>query len=185
MAINLSKGQAISLKKGGDSSALNKCFAALGWDTGTSSIDLDASVVCFDEEKSLLESETVWYGHKANANMSIKHSGDNVTGDGEGDDEVIECELFNIPKTVKYAVVTISSYSGQKFTTVRNAFCRVVESKNRSEVCRYELSTMEAKTGIIVGMFVREETGWQFKAIGQFADSKTYKDLVRPIQELL
>lgn len=186
MAINLQKDQKVNLQKPGGA-ALNKCFAGLGWDISDKAgrVDMDVSASCFTAEKK--PTESIYFGRLKSANGSIRHGGDNLTGKGEGDDERLEIDLFDVPKDVKYVVITVCVYTGQPFSVISNGFCRIVESKAQgSEICRYNLSTSgESSTGMVLGMFIREDSGWEFKAIGIFKNGKTYQDLLPKMKELL
>jgi len=149
MAINLQKGQKISLSKesGG---ALTKVVMGLGWDAkkvsvgllkgmfggggASDSIDLDASCVLFDEQNKVVD--TVWFRQLKSRDGSIVHTGDNRTGDGDGDDEQIIVALDKVPANVKSLVFTVSSFTGQTFDAIDNAFCRLVDSSTNNEVAR-------------------------------------------------
>jgi tellurium resistance protein TerZ len=137
MAINLQKGQKISLSKqyGG---ALNKIVMGLGWDAKTTSlgklqamsggepetIDLDASCVIFDDQNKVVD--IVYFGQLKSRDGSIIHTGDNRSGTGDGDDEQIKIDLNKVPENVKSMVFTVNSFSGQAFDQVEHAYCRIV-----------------------------------------------------------
>ena len=128
MAINLEKGQKINLQKA-DGSSLQQIFLGVGWDVakskgflgfggGSADIDLDASVILFDENKQVVD--VVYFGQLRSKDGSITHSGDNLTGAGEGDDEIIRVNLTQVPSQVKSLVFTVSSFRGQTFEKVEN-----------------------------------------------------------------
>jgi stress response protein SCP2 len=162
-------------------SPLVTVMMGLGWDParGRGNIDLDASVVAFDAGGNQLA--TVWFVNKGEWNGALRHMGDNVTGQGEGDDEQIYVDLDRLPNEVANLVFTITSYRKHKFTDVRNAFCRLVDTATGKELVRYNLSEAEPTTGVV--MAVLRRTGgrnWEMRAIGEFADGRTVKDLLAP-----
>lgn len=195
MAINLQKGQKISLSKesGG---ALTKVIMGLGWDAkksaggggllkgmfgggGGESIDLDASCVMFDEQNKLVDS--IWFGQLKSKDGSIVHSGDNRTGDGDGDDEQIIVNLDKVPATVKSLVFTVNSFTGQTFDAVENAYCRMVDSSNNSEVARYTLSAQGSHTAQIMAKVYRHNGEWKMHAIGENGTGRTIDNLLPQI----
>jgi tellurium resistance protein TerZ len=193
MAINLQKGQKISLSKesGG---ALSKVVMGLGWDakkggTGllkglfgggdSSSIDLDASCVLFNEKNDVLD--TVYFGQLKSRDGSIEHTGDNRTGDGDGDDEQIIVDLDKIPEAVKALVFTVSSYTGQTFDTVENAYCRIVDNSNKNEIARYTLSAQGSHTAQIMAKLYRYGGEWKMHAIGENGTGRTIANLLPQI----
>jgi stress response protein SCP2 len=177
--VNLVKGGRVSLEKSG--SPLVTVMMGLGWDParGRGNIDLDASVVAFDNGGNQLA--VVWFVNKGEWNGALRHMGDNVTGQGEGDDEQIYVDLDRLPNEVASLVFTITSYRKHKFTDVRNAFCRLVDTATGNELVRYNLSEAEPTTGVVMAMLRR--TGgrnWEMRAIGEFADGRTVQDLAAP-----
>lgn len=174
MAINLKKGQKIDLTK--TNPGLEKILIGLGWDTnkydGQSSFDLDASVFLLDENgKCSSEQNFIFYGNTKNTNNSVVHSGDNRTGDGDGDDEVIEVNLSQIPQDVKEVVFAITIYDAetrdQNFGQVNNSFVRVVDDKNGEELIRYDLGEdFSIETALVVSKLYRHGSEWKFAAIG-------------------
>jgi tellurium resistance protein TerZ len=194
MAINLQKGQKISLSKesGG---VLSKVVMGLGWDAkksgggmlkglfgggdSSSSIDLDASCVLFSEDKEVLD--TVYFGQLKSRDGSIVHTGDNRTGDGDGDDEQIIVDLDKIPATVKSLVFTVSSYTGQTFDTVENAYCRIVDNSNKNEIARYTLSAQGSHTAQIMAKLYRHNGEWKMHAIGENGTGRTIANLLPQI----
>ena len=172
MAINLAKGQKISLDKEAGK-AVTKVTMGLGWDTGRVQVDLDASCALFADDNSLIE--TVFFGTpgKKNANGSVIHSGDNLTGAGDGDDEQIKVDLSKVDTRVKNIVFTVNSYRGQKFTVVENAFVRIVNQDDGKELCRFNLSEKYSTTGLIMARLYRHNGEWKFATIGEGADGQT------------
>jgi len=164
MSVSLSKGGSLSLKKN-DGSALSKVILGLGWDAnkkkglfgGGGEIDLDASAVLLDAGKNVVD--TVWYSQVSSRDGSVRHSGDNLTGAGEGDDEQIVIDLASVPANVTSVVLTINSYSGDKFSQVKNVFARVLDASagNGVEVVRYNLAESNAgdSTANVVAKLVR------------------------------
>jgi tellurium resistance protein TerZ len=162
MAINLEKGQKINLEKA-DGSSLQQIFLGVGWDVakskglfgfggGSGDIDLDASVILFDENKQVVD--VVYFGQLRSKDGSIVHSGDNLTGAGDGDDEVIRVNLNQVPSHVKSLAFTVSSFRGQTFEKVENAFCRLVDQNSNQVIASYKLSSQGAHTGLIIAKFI-------------------------------
>ena len=198
MSVNLSKGQKISLEKeaGG---ALSQIKMGLGWDVGAApqksggflgglfggggsaggSIDLDASCIMLDANKQMVDA--IWFGQLQSKDGSIQHTGDNRTGAGDGDDEVINVNLSRIPNHVQALVFTVNSFTGQTFATVNNAFCRLVNASNNSEVARYDLSAQGSHTALILAKIYRHNGEWKMHAIGETASGRTFHDLMPAI----
>ncbi len=192
MGISLQKGQKISLNKeaGG---ALNKVIMGLGWDAkksggllkgifgggGSGSIDLDASCVMFDEQKKLVD--TIWFRQLKSKDGSVKHTGDNLTGEGEGDDEQIIVELNKVPAAVKALVFTVNSFSGQTFDKVENAYCRLVDSGSNKEIARYTLSAQGSHSAQIMAKLYRHDGEWKMHAIGENGHGRTIDSLLPQI----
>jgi tellurium resistance protein TerZ len=188
MAISLQKGQGISLKKN-DGSSLTKVFLGTGWDVaqsggflgkmfgGGDSIDLDASVIMFDGNKNVIDN--VYFGQLKSRDGSILHSGDNLTGEGDGDDEVIHVDLTRVPSNVESLVFTISSFRGQNFSKVQNAFCRLVDATNKQEIAKYNLSQQGDYTALIIAKIYRHNGEWKMKALGETCQARTL-DQMKP-----
>jgi tellurium resistance protein TerZ len=194
MAINLQKGQKISLSKesGG---ALTQVVMGLGWDAkkvsvgllkgmfggggASDSIDLDASCVLFDEQNKVVD--TVWFRQLKSRDGSIVHTGDNRTGDGDGDDEQIIVALDKVPANVKSLVFTVSSFTGQTFDAIDNAFCRLVDSSTNNEVARYTLSSQGSHTAQIMAKVYRHNGEWKMHAIGENGNGRTIESLLPQI----
>lgn len=192
MVVNLEKGQRISLDKTAGKT-LTQVKLALGWDArkgflglfgGGGNIDLDASCVMMDESKNVVD--VVYYGHLTSKDASVYHSGDNLTGQGEGDDEVINVNLARVPANVTTLVFTINSYSGDKFKDVENAFCRLVDATNNQEVVRYNLSSAgQNNTAVVVAKVYRKDGEWKFNAIGEFTDGKIVTSITDFIKRVI
>ncbi|HEX2902424.1 MAG TPA: TerD family protein [Jatrophihabitans sp.] len=182
--VSLRKNDRVSLVKTG-APPLSRLMMGLGWDParGRRNIDLDASVLAFDARLQLLD--LAWFSHKRAFGGAITHTGDNLTGQGDGDDEQILLELAALPATVAHLMFTINSYRGQKFTDIANAFCRLVDAGSGAELVRFDLSESRPSTGVLMAVLSRSGAGWQMRAIGEFHDGKTVKDMVRPAVGLL
>lgn len=174
MSISLSKGGNISLTK--EAPGLVRCRAGLGWDTRTTDgadFDLDASVVMVGPDgKAPNEHAFIFYGNLQSKDGSVVHTGDNLTGEGEGDDEVIEIDLSKIPAEIDKLVITVSIYNaderGQNFGMVRNAFVRLVNQDNDQEVVRYDLGEdFSTENSLIFAEVYRHGGDWKFRAVGQ------------------
>jgi tellurium resistance protein TerD len=173
MGVSLSKGGSVSLTKAAPH--LDKVFVALGWEAAEVSgveFDLDASaLVCGAEGKVLSDRHFVFYGNLVSPDGSIEHTGDNLTGGGE-DDEVINISLGIVPPNVERIVFPVSIYDGetkgQNFGRVHNAYIRVVDASNGSELARYDLSEdASTETATVFGELFRNAGEWKFRAIGQ------------------
>ncbi|PYI66829.1 stress protein [Arthrobacter livingstonensis] len=191
MGLSLQKGQSLSLKKN-DGASLTKVRMGLGWDSaapvkrgffGTkkaAEIDLDASAIFFDAAGKAVD--TVFFNQLQSKDGSTKHTGDNLTGEGEGDDETILVDLAGVSAAVTQIVFVISSYSRQTFNEVENAFCRLVDDSTAGspEVARFQLTDSGTHTAMIMAKVSREGSGWSFKAIGERANGRTVMDLIQP-----
>lgn len=189
MSINLVKGQKIDLKKT-DGSSLNRVMMGLGWDAaggffglGSGSIDLDASCALFTENKELVD--TVSFMQLASRDGSIRHSGDNLTGAGEGDDETINVDLNSVPNNVKSIVFTINSYQGQTFDKVKNCFARLVDTQTNTEICVYKLHEKGSHTGMIMCKVYRHNGGWKIAALGLPCNGNTISSIANEIKNCL
>lgn len=186
MAVNLQKGQKISLEKeaGG---TLTSVVMGLGWDVAKKkglfgfgreqSIDLDASCFIFDDNNNPID--LVYFGQLASRDGSVRHSGDNRTGEGDGDDEQIAVALNRIPANVKTLVFTVSNYTGQNFSQVENAYCRLVDGQTGKEIARYNLSAQGNHTAQIMAKVYRHNGEWKMHAIGENSQGAT-PDLILP-----
>jgi tellurium resistance protein TerZ len=196
MGISLQKGQKISLEKeaGG---ALSRVFMGLGWDAakskgllgglfgggGGGSIDLDASCILFDERNQKVD--VVWFRQLQSRDGSIRHTGDNLTGEGEGDDEQIIVDLTRVPAHVKSLIFVVNNFTGQDFSRVENAFCRLVNAANDQEIARYNLSCTGNHTAMIMAKVYRHNNEWKMHAIGETGQGRTYDQLLPQLQSYL
>jgi tellurium resistance protein TerZ len=187
MAISLQKGQKISLSKEAGGASLTKIVMGLGWDAKKTKgflglgakdqeIDLDASCVLFDENRRPLD--VVYFGQLSSRDGSIKHTGDNRTGAGDGDDEQIIVDLSRIPPVVKSIIFTVNSFTGQNFSQIENAFCRVVNGSNNQELARYDLSCTGNHSAMVMAKVYLHNGEWKMHAIGDNASGRTFDDLM-------
>lgn len=196
MGLSLSKGQSLSLTKA-DGGSLSKVRMGLGWDSaapvkrglfgrGTAAeVDLDASAIFFDASGKVLD--TVWFQQLNSKDGSTRHTGDNLTGAGDGDDETILVDLTKVSAAVSQIVFVISSYSQQTFDAVKNAFSRLVDdsSAGAPEVARYQLTDSGPHTAMIMSKVSRDGDGWTFKAIGERATGRSAMDLLTASAKVL
>ena len=176
--VSLSKGQSVSLTKTG-AAPLSRVRMGLGWDTGNNEdIDLDASCILYNAKGQ--DIDKVWFMSKKGDGGNVRHQGDNLTGAGEGDDEVIEVDLAKMSSKVQSLVFVVNSFSGQRFTEVRNAFCRLVDDTNSQELVRFDLSDSKPQTGLVMCKIQRGASGWVMTAIGEFHEGKTVRAMVQP-----
>jgi tellurium resistance protein TerD len=174
MPISLQKGQKVDLTKG--NAGLTKIFIGLGWDTnkydGGYDFDLDASAFLTGENgKVQADTDFVFYGNLKHASGAVEHTGDNLTGEGDGDDEVINVDLSKIPANVAKIAFTVTIYDpevrAQNFGMVSNAFIRVVNANGGAELIRYDLGEdYSIETAVVVAEIYRHGTEWKFNAIG-------------------
>lgn len=204
MSVNLVKGQKISLEKDGK---LSSVFMGLGWDVAQApkqesggglfgkfkgligggekkpdNIDLDASCVTFANGQP---KDVVYFGKLQSPDGTIIHTGDNLTGAGDGDDEVIKVKLDKIAPDVDAIVFTVSSYRGQSFKDIENAFCRLVDENTGKELARYDISGGGNFTGLIMAKIYRHNGEWKIQAVGESMMAKTVADMIAPIKNIL
>ena len=174
MGVSLSKGGNVSLTK--EAPGLTAVLVGLGWDARTTSgqdFDLDASALMIGTSgKILSDSHFVFFNNLTSPDGSVEHTGDNLTGEGEGDDEAIKVNLEAVPAEVEKIVITVSIYDAearqQSFGQVRNAFIRVVNQADDREITRYDLSEdASTETAMIFGELYRNQSEWKFRAVGQ------------------
>jgi stress response protein SCP2 len=182
--VSLQKGQSVSLVKTG-APPLTRVRMALGWDPAQRgrNIDLDASCILYDNRGK--DVDKVWFMSKKGAHGAVRHSGDNLTGAGGGDDETIFVDLAGLPPTVTALVFTVNSFQGQKFTDVRNAYCRLIDDTTDAELVRFDLSDSKPQTGLVMCKVARGSVGWVMTAIGEFHDGKTVRAMVGPAKRYL
>ncbi len=174
MAVSLLKGQKVDLTKGNP--GLTKIMVGLGWDTnkydGGYDFDLDAAAFLLNAGgKVNADSDFIFYNNKLHESGAVEHMGDNLTGDGEGDDEVINVDLSKVPANVDKIDFTVTIHEAeqrsQNFGQVSNAYIRVVDEVNGSELIRFDLGEdFSVETAIVVGELYRNNGEWKFNAIG-------------------
>jgi len=197
MGINLQKGQRISLSK--ESPGLKKILCGLGWDVAkgsgggifgmlanTQNYDLDASAICLDVNGKINDiANVVYFSNLSHPSKAITHLGDNLTGEGDGDDEQIIIDLTLVPPDIAKLVFTVNIYEctkrEQDFGQVQNAFVRLVNISNNQEIARYNLSGSEYKgnTGMIMAEIYRHGNEWKMAAIGKGVKVNGLGDLVK------
>lgn len=195
--ISLKKNQTVSLKK--ETSSLNKLRFGLGWDPvnnkaeskkgffgfinnlldkSNNSIDLDASCILLDRSGNTID--TIWFRQLKSKCGSVIHTGDNLTGEGDGDDEVIIVDLTRLPPQVEYLAFTVNSFRGQTFNEVENAFCRVIDQFDK-ELARYQLTEQGSHTGIIIASLTRNNGNWDFTAHGKASVGRNIENMHKDI----
>lgn len=192
MGVNLNKGQRVSLAKTGGGT-LSRVRMGLGWDAiakkglfgkvKTQSVDLDASCLLFDASGALVDQ--VWFSQLRSRDGSVQHSGDNLTGAGDGDDESVLVDLPALPAAVTDLVFTVNSFTGQDFSQIANAYCRLLDETNGSELARFELSASGSHTAQIMAKVSRDGAGWAMTAIGTSTSGRTVRDLVPEVSRHL
>ena len=174
MSVSLSKGGNVSLSK--EAPGLRAVLVGLGWDVRTTTgadFDLDASALMVGTSGTILSDQHfIFFNNLKSPDGSVEHTGDNLTGEGEGDDEVIKVNLSGVPGEVDKVVVAVSIYDAegrsQSFGQVRNAFIRVVNQDDNREITRYDLSEdASSETAMIFGELYRNGAEWKFRAVGQ------------------
>lgn len=194
MAINLVKGQKIDLTK--NNSSLTSLLVGLGWDPVKKSsgllgmfksapdIDVDASVFMLRNDKFVDKNDLIFFGNLQSRCGGVRHTGDNLTGDGDGDDEQIIVELSKIPQDVNKLVFVTNIYDcikrKQHFGMIENAFIRVADNKTGADIARYNLSDdYNGSTALIVAEVYRHNGEWKFAAIGQGTNDAGLGDMMR------
>ncbi len=197
MSINLKKGQKIDLKK--SNPGLSEIKVGLGWDpvkqsggflkslfgSGSADIDCDASIFLLDKDSNPID--LVYFGNLRTRNDSIIHTGDNLTGDGDGDDEVILVDLERISDRVDKLLFVVNIYDcirrKQHFGMIENAYIRIIDVKGRSEIARYNLSDdYNSKTALVVGEIYRHNGTWKFSAIGEGTNDAGLSDMKKNLE---
>ncbi|WLR52723.1 TerD family protein [Bacillus tianshenii] len=199
MAINLQKGQRIDLTKGNPT--LSQLMVGLGWDPvktkksggllgslfgggGEPNIDCDASVIMLEDDKFTKKEHLIYFGQLKSRDGSVQHTGDNLTGEGEGDDEQIMIDLKKVPSNINKLVFVVNIYDCQRrnqdFGMIENAFIRIVDKGNREELMRYNLTdNYSGKTTLIAGEIYRQGSDWKFAAVGTGTNDTGLESIVR------
>jgi tellurium resistance protein TerZ len=184
MSVNLSKGQKLSLTKS-SGGTLTRVRMGLGWDAAKKKgffgkrdqeIDLDASGLLFDGSGQLVD--VVWFNQLGSKDGSVVHTGDNRTGAGDGDDESIVVDLTRVPAHVSTIVFTVNSFTGQDFSQIESAFCRLVDETDGSEIARYELTGSGTHNAQVMAKVSRDGAGWSMTAIGAPTSGRTFEQLL-------
>ena len=197
MTICLQKGQRISLSK--EAPGLTKLICGLGWDVvqksgggffsnfgGGQDFDLDASILCLDANNKITNNkDVIYFGNLQHQSGAIIHQGDNLTGAGDGDDEVIIVDLPKIPSRICKLVFVVNIYQclerKQDFGQIENAFVRLVNASNNRELARYDLSgkNYTKMTGMIIAEVYRHKDEWKMAAIGNGLRVQGLKDIFK------
>jgi tellurium resistance protein TerD len=199
MAISLQKGQRISLSK--EAPGLTKIICGLGWDVvkpagggffsnfgnkAGEEYDLDASVICLNDAGKLIDNNNIiYFGNLSHPSGAIVHQGDNLTGAGDGDDEVIIVDLSLIPNTISKLVFVVNIYDcqarKQDFSKIENAFVRLVNTANNKELARFNLSGQDYQgtTGMVLAEVYRHNDEWKMAAIGNGTSANGLGELVK------
>ena len=201
MGVNLQKGQKVNLKKS-DGQALSRIRIGLGWDPveqkkgglfgsifggSAPDIDCDASVIVCKGGRLSGKKDVVYFGNLKHPSGAIVHTGDNLTGEGEGDDEQILVDFTAVPQDYDKLVFVVNIYDcesrKQDFGMIANAFIRICDERTGEEFCRYNLSESYAgMTAMIFGEIYRYNGEWKFNAIGQGTKDKGLNELARRYQ---
>jgi tellurium resistance protein TerZ len=182
MTVSMVKGQRISLEKPGGTLTLVRM--GLGWDavkkrgffgSREREIDLDASCVLFADGRI---TDAVFFGKLVSDDGSVRHTGDNLTGHGDGDDESVIVDLNRLPVHISSLIFTVSSFNGQSFNEVENAFCRLVDETNGAELARYTLTGGGGHTSMVMARLYRHGGAWKMAAIGEPGQGRTFQDML-------
>ena len=196
MSISLKKGQKVSLTK--ESAGLSNVLVGLGWDAveskkvflaslfGKQAADIvcDATAILLKDGKFCDKNDVVYFGNLEHKSGTVRHMGDNLTGDGEGDDEQILIDLSKVPAEYDRIVIVVNIYDcikrKQEFGMIKNAFIRIVDGKTNREMCKYDLSEdYSGMTAMIFGEIYRHNGEWKFNAIGQGTKDTSISELCR------
>jgi tellurium resistance protein TerZ len=195
MSVTLAKKERVSLEK--DNGGLTHVFMGLGWDAAkpkggflaklfggqVENIDLDASCLLLDANKNIVD--TVWFRQLKSKDGSVSHSGDNLTGDGDGDDEVISVDLTKLPSKVQHLIFVISSFRGQTFDQIEHAVCRLVDSTSNKELANYKLSGKNPYTAQVMAQVYKENGVWNMQALGEPTNGRTVHDFADFARKLI
>ena len=186
MSVNLQKGQKVELRKS-DGNALNQVMVGLGWDEandGSQSIDCDATAFLCVNDHIANNDDIVYFGHLEHSSGSVKHMGDNLTGEGEGDDEQIFVNLKKLPSKYNKIIFIVNIYQAsqrrQHFGMISNAFIRIIDADNDQELCKYNLSeNYDGMTAMIFGELYLHNGQWKLNAIGQATKDDSISELAK------
>lgn len=176
MGVSLSKGGNVSLTKEAGAAGLTAVTVGLGWDarsTTGADFDLDASALLLNSSgKVPSDAHFIFFNNLTSPDGSVQHTGDNLTGEGEGDDETLKVSVASVPADIDKIAFTVSIYDaesrGQSFGQVRNAYIRVINDANGSELARYDLTEdASTETAMNFGELYRHGAEWKFRAVGQ------------------
>jgi stress response protein SCP2 len=191
MVVNLTKGGVVNLSK--QAPGLRNVVVGLGWDPVKSglfkrsaNIDCDAFAFVLKNGKLKSSSDNIYFGNLTHSSGAVKHMGDNLTGDGDGDDEQIFIKLDSVPADCNEIVIGVNIYSAktrhQNFGQIDNAFVRLVDNMNGAEICRYNLSREAGyadATTVVFGSLVKMGGEWEFKALGEPSKAGSIGELSR------
>ncbi|MFE7545550.1 TerD family protein [Streptomyces platensis] len=183
--VSLQKNQTVSLVKGGRP-LLSSVRMGLGWEPAfrSKSIDLDASVIAYGPDRKKVDN--CFFGKLMILGGAVQHSGDNLTGEGAGDDEAITVHLGGLPPEVTGLVFVVNSFSGQKFSDVAKAYCRLLDAQSGEELVRFDLTHSEPRTGVMMAKLIRQFSGeWEMTALGEYVDARTVRGMVKPAGQAL
>jgi stress response protein SCP2 len=127
----------------------------------------------------------VWFMSKSAFRGALAHSGDNLTGHGEGDDETITVDLAALPADAQAIVFVVNSFQGQRFTEVARAYCRLLDLETGAELVRFDLTDSKPHTGVVMSVLRRAGDAWTMTAIGEFRDGKTARAMYGPAEEIV
>lgn len=191
MSVSIVKNSRVSLAKS-SGNPLSRLFIGAGWDPikkeggffsrllSSDDVDLDLSLVLFDVNGDVID--LVWFQKKKSNCGNVIHSGDNLTGDGDGDDEVIKVNLNGLSENVKAIGVTINSFSSHNFGDVENCYCRVLD-QNHKELVKFDLQELHDKKAVFVAAIVRNGDDWEFEAKGAPSNGRTVLDSIPNIKD--
>lgn len=193
MSVSLQKGQKVSLSK--DNAGLAKVIIGLGWDEvpqpkgglfsrKPQAVDCDASAIMLQNGHLVDKGDIVYFGNLRHSSGTVQHMGDNLTGAGDGDDEQIIVDLSQVPAQYDRIVIVVNIYAAtqrnQHFGMIQNAFCRLVDARNNSEMCKYNLTeNYSGMTAMIFGEVYRHNGEWKFNAMGQGTTDPGLGELVQ------
>ena len=204
MSVSLQKGQKVNLSK--DNAGLAKVIVGLGWDeakpsggggggffatlfgggaaTTHQAIDCDASAIMLKNGKFVDRTDLVYFGNLKHKSGTVNHMGDNLTGEGEGDDEQIVIDLSRVPAEYDKIVIVVNIYQAvqrkQHFGMIENAFIRLVDARNNKEMCKYNLTeNYSGMTAMIFGEIYRHNGEWKFNAMGNGTTDPEIGELCR------